>query len=125
MSEAIVRRLRITTPEVLPPGASEGAEAMWWREHTMGLSRPSLATLLGISAKTVEREESGEQVSTLYRLACAALNHGQLDDWAWKRTDANRLIRVSTAAKKNEIERRIKEFPRGTRQPLRSKDQQD
>ena len=108
MTEPTLRRLRITTPDQPSPDAREGTQALWWREHSMGLSRPSLALLLGISAKTVEREELSKTVSIIYRLACAALNHGELDGWAWKRNDSNRWIRVRSAAKKRELERSFK-----------------
>jgi hypothetical protein len=77
-----VRRLAIPTPEKSPRDGPEGLQAAWFRERILRLSRPHLASRLGVSTKTVERQESSPHVSNQYRLACAAVAAG-LDDWKW------------------------------------------
>jgi hypothetical protein len=116
MKKTRVGRLRITTPDTAPVDATEGTAAAWWREHILGLSRPGLAQLLDISSKTIEREESRDRVSTQYRLACAAIN-ASLDEWAWKRADAERWLRVQSKAKKMERLRRAKQHSRSIALP--------
>lgn len=93
MSKPIARRLRVTTSQRPTGNAPEGLSAAWWRENVLGISRPALAELLEISAKTVKREETGERVSTEYRLACAALD-AKLDQWSWKGTTDFSLVRM-------------------------------
>ena len=76
------RRVRQTVKEQPLQDAPEGLKAAWFRQNVLKVSRSELATWLDVSAKTIEREEAREAVSTLYRLACAALVEN-LHDWQW------------------------------------------
>jgi hypothetical protein len=85
-------RPRLTGPETPTDEMAEGLRAAWWRERVLEISRPKLAELLGVSAKTVTREEQRSRVSTEYRLACAALD-AELAGWSWKSSRPDRSAR--------------------------------
>ena len=86
-----IRPLKQAVPGEPLDTEPEGRSAAWFREKAMRLSRPALARKLGISAKTVEREENRERVSTEYRLACAALALG-LENWSWGKNPARPIL---------------------------------
>ncbi len=84
---AKVRRLRPTIARQPPADAPEGVRAAWHRETVLKLSRPALASLLGLTNQTIARYEASDEVPAPYRLACAALT-AKLD-FDWKRATAN------------------------------------
>lgn len=86
-----IRRLRPTTQEWPGDEAPEGKRAAYWREHVMGLSRPAMAELLGLTSQTITRYEESDEVPAMYRLACAALTAQFEFDWKTAKIDRDGL----------------------------------